>query len=186
MPWPISSSQVKRMRTGPCGICGCSISVWASSMMTATPALSSAPSSVVPSVVMSVLPIELLQLRVVGHADDLRRVAGQRNIAAGIVADHVRLDVLAGRFGRGIDVGVEGHDRQRLVAFGLCGRRHGGPDQAVGIVLDVLAGPSRAARRPAACPARAGPASWDRCRAARRPSCRSARSGGSGRGGGRG
>ena len=55
-PLPISSSQVNTTRTGPCGISGFSARTRAASMMTATPALSSAPSSVVPSVVMIVLP----------------------------------------------------------------------------------------------------------------------------------
>ena len=80
-------------------------------MMTATPALLSAPSSVVPSVVISVLPTHAEQIRRVGDADDLRRVAGQHDVLAVVVLVDDRLDVLAGRFRRSIDVGDPGDGR---------------------------------------------------------------------------
>ena len=57
MPLPISSSAVKPILIVPCGICGFCSSMSTSVMIAATPALSSEPSSVVPSVVMMSSPI---------------------------------------------------------------------------------------------------------------------------------
>ena len=58
-------------------------------MIAATPALSSEPSSVVPSVVMMSSPIIVRQHRILRHGDDLRWIAGQHDVAALIVrVDH--------------------------------------------------------------------------------------------------
>ena len=101
--------------------------------MTASPALSSAPSSVVPSVVMIVLPISGVQVRVLADADDLRRIPRQHDVAAVVVADHLRLDVLARVLGRGIDVRVE-RDGRRAGHVA----RHRGEDEAVLVLHRVL------------------------------------------------
>jgi hypothetical protein len=57
VPLPTSSSGVKPMRIVPCGISGCWIRYSAAAMISATPALLSAPSSVVPDAVTMSLPI---------------------------------------------------------------------------------------------------------------------------------
>ena len=56
VPRPTSSSGLKPTLTGPCGISGCATRCATAAMISATPALSSAPSSVVPSVVISSWP----------------------------------------------------------------------------------------------------------------------------------
>ena len=61
---PISSSDVNAIAIGPCGISGFCRSTSTIVMIVATPALSSDPSSVVPSVVMMSSPIEIAQHRI--------------------------------------------------------------------------------------------------------------------------
>src|SRR5262249_53734362 len=51
---------------------------------------------------------ELRQVRVLGWPQHLRRIAGQDDVFAVVVAVDGRLDVLARRLGRGIDVGDPG------------------------------------------------------------------------------
>ncbi len=65
----------------------------AASMISARPALLSAPSSVVPSVVTMSLPIWSAERRMVTGADHLRGIARQHDVAAAIVSDDLRLDV---------------------------------------------------------------------------------------------
>ena len=127
-------------------------------MMTATPALSSAPSSVVPSVVMIVLPMSVEQLRVVGDANHLGRIAGQDDVAAVVVAVDDRLDVLGRRFRRRVEWAIQAMVGTRA----LRRRRDRGHDDAVLVLRRVASGPGRAVRRSATGRVRAGPASWDR------------------------
>ena len=91
-------------------------------MMMATPALSSAPSKRRAVGGDDRPPAERLQAVIVGHADDAVRVARQRNIAAGIVLDHLRLDAGPGRFRRGVQVGAQGDSRR------MCGTAAPGCD----------------------------------------------------------
>ena len=97
------------------------------------PALLSAPSKVVPSAVTMSLPIWFLRARVLGEADDLRRVARQHDVAALVVAHDLRLDAGARAFRRGIHVRAEADDRHRLLA----GRRQRRVDIAVRVELGV-------------------------------------------------
>ena len=81
---------------GPWRISGTSPRDGPALMMTATPDLSSAPSSVVPSVVTRVLPNRRLQLGVIGDANHLARIARE-----GRYPGHCNCDApLAGRRGR--------------------------------------------------------------------------------------
>ncbi len=56
-------------------------------------------------------PFERFELGVIGDADDGPRIARQGDVAAVVVANHLRTHIGAGRLGRGVEVGVEGHDR---------------------------------------------------------------------------
>ena len=78
-------------------------------MMTATPALSSAPSSVVPSVVMSVLPTSAASSGLSATRITRSVSPGSTMSPPAIVADHLRLHVRAGRLGRGVEVRIERH-----------------------------------------------------------------------------
>ena len=90
----------------------------ASSMMTATPALSSAPNSVVPSLVIIVCPINSRKFWIIGDANDFARIAGQTRGLGPVLSYDLRFHVRAGGFGRGIDVGIECNRRR-----GVAGRR---------------------------------------------------------------
>src|SRR5262249_52395568 len=65
---------------------------------------------------------ELAQLGIVGDADDLRLVAGQREVAAIIVSDYLRFDPGAGRVGGGVNVRIEGDCRDGFFDRGGNGR----------------------------------------------------------------
>ncbi len=77
----------------------------ATSMMMATPALSSAPSKVVPSVVISVQPRSSPQLRILGLLNH-QVIAAQTDISACVVPYHLGPDVGARGFRRRIQVGI--------------------------------------------------------------------------------
>ena len=101
--------------------------------MTATPALSSAPSRVVPSEVMMVLPLSSLSS---GNSLTLMTfevIAGQGDIGAVVVLEDLRLDVLAGGLGRGVLVGEEGDGGGAVDVAGDRGINH-----AAVAMLDVL------------------------------------------------
>ncbi len=102
----------------PCFTSGLLMKKCAASMISATPALLSAPSSVVPSVVMMSLPIWFFSAGVLGEADHLAGIARQRDVAAAIVLHHLRLDVLAGDVGRGVHVRAEADHRHLLGRVG--------------------------------------------------------------------
>ena len=76
-------------------------------MITATPALSSPPSSVVPSVVMIVWPCKAASSGLSAARITRPASPGSANVAARVVADHLRLHAGAGRFGRGVEVRIE-------------------------------------------------------------------------------
>ena len=57
-----------------------------------------------------------------GGADDLAGIARQHDVAAAIVADDLRLDVLAGAVGRGVHMRAETDDRHLLGGIGGNGR----------------------------------------------------------------
>jgi hypothetical protein len=57
----------------------------------------------------------IAQGRVFLSANDLLRVAGEADIAAGIIFQDLRLDVRTGEIGRRVHVGAEADDRNRLV-----------------------------------------------------------------------
>ena len=98
---------------------------------------------------------QVLQFRVVGHANHPARVARQHQVAAPIIADHLRLDALAGGFRRSVQVGTEGDGRAAAAAVA----RHGGQHDPV-LVLPASAMPRPAAPAPAAaqsiCPGELG------------------------------
>ncbi len=73
VPRPTSSSGVKPILTGPCGTSGCAIRYSAAAMISATPDLSSEPSSVRPGRGDDVVAVLCGQLRVVGFAQHERR-----------------------------------------------------------------------------------------------------------------
>ena len=88
------------------------------------------------------------QRRIVGDADDLRRIARQHDVAAAIVLDDLRLDVLAGAVRRGVHVRAEADDRDLLVGV----RRDRRVDVAVLVEMGVARCPiscnSCTSRRP--------------------------------------
>jgi hypothetical protein len=73
------------------------------------------------------------QRRIVGHADHLRGVGRQGDVATLVVAHDLRLDVLAGHVRRGVHVGAKADHRHRLVG----GRRNRGVDIAVVVEVRV-------------------------------------------------
>ena len=73
------------------------------------------------------------QRRVFGGADHLRRIARQHDVAAAVVPDDLRLDVLAGAVGRSVHVRAEADDRHLLVGI----RRDGRVDVAVFVEMGV-------------------------------------------------
>ena len=70
-------------------------------MISATPALSSAPSSVVPSLVTMSCPIRGRERRLLGRVEHLARIARQHDRLAGVVLVHDRGDA-ASRATRGV------------------------------------------------------------------------------------
>ena len=68
-----------------------------------------------------------------GGADDLRGVARQHDVAAAIIPDDLRLDVLAGAVGRGVHVRTEADDRDFFVRV----RRKRGVDIAVLVEMRI-------------------------------------------------
>ena len=95
VPSPTSSSGVKAIRSGPCGSSGCATRYSTAAMISATPALSSAPSSVVPSVVTRSWPTWRAQLRELGGVEREVRIGGKRDPAAVVARDELRLHVRA-------------------------------------------------------------------------------------------
>src|SRR3954470_661800 len=99
----------------PCLICGFAIRNCAASMISARPALLSAPRSVVPSVVMMSWPIWSASAGMIGRADNLARIGRQHDIAAAVVFHDLRLDVRAGAVRRRVHVRAEADYRHFLV-----------------------------------------------------------------------
>ncbi len=87
-------------------------------MISARPALLSAPSSVVPSVVMMSLPIWSASAGCSAARITWVWIGRQRDIAAAIIPDDLRLDVFAGAVGRGVHVRAEADHRHVLVGVG--------------------------------------------------------------------
>ena len=132
-PWPISSSGVKPMRSVGRGSSGCAARWATAAMISATPALSSAPSSVSPlEVTMSWPSLPASS----GIAAGSRTVSSRgSSIGAAVVgAVDDRLDPGAGRVGARVDVGDEPDDRR--VAVDGAGQR--GHHVAVVVELGVL------------------------------------------------
>ena len=75
----------------------------------------------------------VVQFRMLADLDDPLRIARQHDVAAGIVAHDLRLDVGAGEVGRGVHVRAEADDRHRLVDI----RRNGRVDIAVLVEMRV-------------------------------------------------
>ena len=110
MPLPTSSSTVNAMRAFARGRSSRTRRA-AADMITATPALSSAPRSVVPSLVTMSCPTPLRELRHVGRVEHLRRIARQRNRVAGPRAMDDRRDAGARGVGARVDVRDEADGR---------------------------------------------------------------------------
>jgi hypothetical protein len=88
-------------------------------MISAMPALSSAPRSVVPS---EVVADQVVQHGMVGDPDDLVGIARQPDVAAPVVPDDLRLHVGAGKVGCRIHVGAEA-DHRHVVLVRVRGNR---------------------------------------------------------------
>ena len=119
MPWPTSSSTVKAMRARARGTSGCSISHLAAAMISATPALSSAPRSVVPSEVTMSWPTRSARSSLV--AGESTWAAREHDLAAVVVPPDLRLDARRGRVRARVDVRDAGR---------RSGRRRGRPARA--------------------------------------------------------
>lgn len=91
-------------------------------MISATPALSSAPSSVVPSVAMSVCSLEERKLRKFGHGH--RHGIVQPDIPAVVMFDNLRLHILAAHVGTRIHMGYEPYHRPVLITRRRRNRPH--------------------------------------------------------------
>ena len=77
---------------------GCGTRCSAAATISATPALSSAPSSVSPDAVTMSLPICVEQCGIVASAQDDGRIVGQHQIASVVAAVDERLDVMRRAF----------------------------------------------------------------------------------------
>ena len=151
----------------PCGISGCSTSQAAVSMMTATPALSSAPNSVVPSVVMIVRPRRAASSGFSAARMTAARSPGNR-FASGIIANHLRIDAGGGRFRRRVEMGIEGNGAGRARDRG--GNR--GQHNAKRILRWHPSVRLPAVRPPAVAPVPIDLVNWDSNRPLRGPWCR--------------
>ena len=147
--------------------------------ISATPALLSAPSSVVPGRGDDVVAELLGQRRDVAPAGARRRIVRQHEIASVVAAVHDRLDARAAHLRRRVDVGDEADRRARSA----CASSQGwSPSRS-----RIRRSPRRPGRAPAAPPPdrAAAPAACpcsDRWSTLRRTGCRIGRSEGSGRG----
>ena len=143
------------------------------SMMTATPALSSAPKSVVPSVVMIVLPFRLRSSGLSATRITLLESPGKHDVAAVVIPVHDRLDACG----------------RSSPATYRRGRSRRSPERraapCAGIVAmtmpcsscPAIAQPHSQLPPPAATQPRFAPASWDRNLSLPSLGCRSARIG---------
>ena len=111
-----SSSGVNAMRTGPCGISGCATRCSTAATISATPALSSDPSSVRPDAVTIVLPICVGQRRIVGRAQHGGGIVRQHEIAPVVAVVDDRPDVVSGHLRGRVDVRDEADDRHSLAS----------------------------------------------------------------------
>lgn len=93
---------VKPIRILPCFTSGCFIRYSAAVMISATPALSSAPNSVVPSVVIKVCPLEESQLRKICQRH--RQLLVQTDISPIVIFNDTGMDIGPTHIGTRIDM----------------------------------------------------------------------------------
>ena len=99
------------MRTTPCGMSGCAIRNAAALTISATPALSSAPSSVVPDAVTMSWPICAASAGLSASRRTAVRIVGQDEVAAVVARVDDGHDVRAAHFGRRVHVRDESDRR---------------------------------------------------------------------------